>query len=76
LFTSRFSEAFLILKAQSVGLSLWLAPAVLVAMNVAYSLAAYPARVLSDCTDRRTILIAGFAVLVAADLVLAMTHGI
>ena len=45
-------------------------------MNVAYALAAYPAGVLSDCTDRRTILIAGFAVLVAADLVLAMTHGI
>ena len=77
LFTlARFSEAFLILKAQSVGLSLWLAPAVLVAMNVAYALAAYPAGVLSDRTDRRTILIAGFAILVAADVVLAMTHGI
>jgi MFS family permease len=77
LFTlARFSEAFLILKAQSVGLSLWLAPAVLVAMNVAYALAAYPAGVLSDRADRRTILVAGFAVLVAADVVLAMAHGI
>jgi MFS family permease len=77
LFTlARFSEAFLILKAQSIVLSLWLAPAVLVAMNVAYALAAYPAGVLSDCADRRTILIAGFAVLVAADVVLAMAHGI
>lgn len=77
LFTlARFSEAFLILKAQSVGLSLWLAPVVLVAMNLAYALAAYPAGVLSDRGDRRTILIAGFAVLVAADVVLAMAHGI
>jgi MFS family permease len=73
---ARFSEAFLILKAQSVGLSLWLAPAVLVAMNVAYAVAAYPAGVLSDWTDRRTILIAGFAVLVVADVVLAMAQGI
>ena len=73
---ARFSEAFLILKAQSVGLSLWLAPAVLVVMNLAYALAAYPAGVLSDRTDRRTILITGFAILVAADVVLATTHGI
>jgi MFS family permease len=45
-------------------------------MNVAYALAAYPAGVLSDRTDRRTILIAGFAILVAADVVLVMAHGI
>ena len=42
---ARFSEAFLVLRAQSVGLSVALVPAVLVAMNVAYALAAYPAGV-------------------------------
>src|SRR3954471_25033167 len=44
LFTlARFSEAFLILKASAEGLPLWLAPAVLVVMNLVYSVAAYPA---------------------------------
>jgi MFS family permease len=69
---ARFSDAFLILKAQSVGLSLWLVPGVLVVMNVAYALAAYPAGILSDRIDRSTILICGFAVLVAADIALAI----
>jgi MFS family permease len=73
---ARFSEAFLILKAQAVGLSLWLVPAVLVIMNIAYALAAYPAGVLSDRSDRRTILIVGFAVLLAADVALAMSNAI
>jgi MFS family permease len=73
---ARFSEAFLILKAQAVGLSLWLVPGVLVIMNVAYALAAYPAGVLSDRSDRRTILLIGFALLVAADVALAMSSGI
>ena len=44
---ARFSEAFLILKAESTGLSLAMVPMVLVLMNVAYALAAYPAGVLS-----------------------------
>jgi MFS family permease len=73
---ARFSEAFLILKTQTVGLSLFLVPAVLVVMNIAYALAAYPAGVLSDRSDRTSILIVGFAVLVAADVALAMAHGI
>ena len=45
---ARFSEAFLLLKAQSVGLAIALIPAVFVLMNVVYALAAYPAGVLSD----------------------------
>jgi MFS family permease len=57
-------------------LSLWLIPAVLVIMNVAYAVAAYPAGVLSDRRDRRTILIVGFAILVAADIALAMANSI
>lgn len=45
---ARFSEAFLILRAQSVGLPIALVPMVMVVMNVVYALAAYPTGVLSD----------------------------
>jgi len=73
---ARFSEAFLILRAQAVGLPVALVPLVLVLMNLVYSLAAYPAGAMSDRTDRVAILAAGFGLLVAADLVLAFTNGL
>ena len=73
---ARFSEAFLILQAQSVGLRVMLVPMVLVLMNVVYAVAAYPAGVLSDRANRITVLGLGFGILVAADLVLAFTSGI
>jgi MFS family permease len=69
---ARFSEAFLILRAQSVGLPIMLVPAVLVVMNVAYAIAAYPAGVASDRMNRTTLLIVGLVLLIAADLVLAL----
>ncbi|WP_082497907.1 MFS transporter [Pseudorhodoferax sp. Leaf267] len=68
---ARFSEAFLILRAESVGLPLMWAPAVLVVMGVAYALSAYPAGALSDRVSRTAVLSAGLVLLVAADLVLA-----
>src|SRR5258708_9442570 len=68
---ARFSEAFLILRAQNVGLSAMWAPAVLVGMNVAYALSAYPAGVLSDRLDRKGLLAAGLVLLAGADLALA-----
>jgi MFS family permease len=68
---ARFSEAFLILRAQNVGLPIMLVPAVLVVMNVVYALAAYPAGVASDRMNRTTLLVVGLVVLIAADLVLA-----
>jgi MFS family permease len=73
---ARFSEAFLILRAQAVGLPIVLVPMVLVMMNVAYALAAYPAGVLSDRFNRLTILLIGFALLIAADLTLAFSGGL
>jgi MFS family permease len=73
---ARFSEAFLILRAQAVGLPVMLVPMVLVLMNVVYALAAYPAGVLSDHANRTTILGLGFGLLVVADLVLAFTKGL
>jgi MFS family permease len=73
---ARFSEAFLILRAQSVGMPIALVPAVLVVMNVAYALSAYPAGILSDKVDRIAVLSAGFVILIAADLVLALAPGV
>jgi MFS family permease len=69
---ARFSEAFLVLRAQNVGLALALVPAVLVVMNLVYALAAYPAGVLSDRFGRGGILLLGCACLIVADLVLAL----
>ena len=45
---ARFSEAFLILRAQGLGLTLYLIPTVLMTMSLVYALAAYPAGKLSD----------------------------
>ncbi|MEH2542229.1 MULTISPECIES: MFS transporter [unclassified Bradyrhizobium] len=69
---ARFSEAFLVLRAQNVGVPIALVPAVLVAMNIVYALAAYPAGVISDRMNRTAVLASGILVLVAADIVLAL----
>src|ERR1700694_1604721 len=60
---ARFSEAFLILRAQNVGLSVMWVPAVLVGMNLVYALSAYPAGVLSDRLNRQGLLRAGVGLL-------------
>lgn len=73
---ARFSEAFLILRAQSAGLPPMWAPVVLVVMGVAYSLSAYPAGALSDRMRRLDVLLVGLALLIAADLVLAFVPGL
>jgi MFS family permease len=73
---ARFSEAFLILRAESAGLPPMWAPAVLVVMGLAYSLSAYPAGVLSDRMRRLDLLLVGLALLIAADLVLALVPGL
>jgi MFS family permease len=73
---ARFSEAFLVLRAQALGLPLALVPLVLVVMNVVYALSAYPMGVLSDRVDRKRMLMAGFGVLILADLVLAAAPNI
>ncbi len=73
---ARFSEAFLILRAEAAGLPIALAPLVLVVMNVVYALAAYPAGVLADRFDRITLVAIGFALLIGADLALAAAGGL
>jgi MFS family permease len=73
---ARFSEAFLLLRAQSVGLQLTLVPIVMVVMNVVYTFSAWPAGALSDRVDRYLVVAAGFATLILADLVLALGNGV
>ena len=69
---ARFSEAFLILRSQNVGVPVALVPAVMVVMNVIYALAAYPAGVLSDRIGRGGLLAIGIVCLIVADLILAL----
>ncbi len=69
---ARFSEAFLVLRAQNSGLGIAYVPLVMVVMSGVYTLAAYPAGVLADRLNRRSLLALGFAMLIAADIVLAM----
>ncbi|MBP7455890.1 MAG: MFS transporter [Ottowia sp.] len=72
---ARFSEAFLVLRAEQLGMALAAVPLVMVAMNVVYSLTAYPFGKLSDRVSHHGLLLAGLSVLVAADVVLAVsTH--
>jgi MFS family permease len=73
---ARFSEAFLLLRAQSVGLPVAVVPVVLVVMNIAYALTAWPAGALSDRIGRYGVVTVGFALLVLADLALAIGDGI
>jgi MFS family permease len=68
---ARFSEAFLVLRAQDVGLSLAYIPLVMVVMNLIYSGAAYPAGAAADRVSARGLLLLGLVLLVAADLALA-----
>ncbi len=73
---ARFSEAFLILRAQDLGLAIAYAPLVLVAMNVTYALVAYPAGKLADRVSRTNLLAAGTAFLIGADIALAFATGV
>jgi len=73
LFTlARFSEAFLVLRAQHSGVALAWVPLVMVAMNAVYALSAYPFGRLADRMDHRRLLALGLGVLIAADALLAV----
>ena len=75
LFTlARFSEGFLILKGIDIGLSEVMSPLTLAIFNLAYVALAYPAGALSDRMSPRAILMAGMAVLIAGNLVLAESN--
>lgn len=67
----KFSEAFLLLAAEHVGLAIALIPGVFVVMNLVYAASAYPFGRLSDVISRRLILALGVGFLIAADIILA-----
>ena len=69
---ARFSEAFLVLRAQQGGIPIALVPLVMVAMNLVYAASAYPFGKLSDKMSHAKLLALGLVVLIAADLVLAI----
>lgn len=69
---ARFSEAFLVLRAQQGGVPIALVPLVMVAMSLVYALTAYPFGKLSDRVSHTGLLALGLVVLIAADLVLAI----
>jgi MFS family permease len=69
---ARFSEAFLVLRAQDVGLPVGQVPWVMVVMNVFYAGSAYPLGAAADRVPPRLILLAGMVLLMAADGVLAL----
>ena len=71
---ARFSEAFLILRAQQGGLPIAATPLVLIGMNLVYALSAFPFGKLSDSASHVKMLAWGLALLIAADLVLAWSN--
>ena len=73
---ARFSEAFLLLRAQDVGLPIAQVPVTLVIMNVVYAISSFPAGAAADRIDRRTLLSLGVGVLIVADLLLATAGSI
>ncbi len=68
---ARFSEAFLVLKAQESGIAIALVPLVMVAMNLVYTLCAYPFGKLYDKIGGKPLLALSLMVLALADLTLA-----
>jgi MFS family permease len=72
---ARFSEAFLVLRAQNVGLATGAAPWVMVFMSVVYAAVAYPAGAAADRGHGPKLLSAGLVALIASDLVLANAGG-
>ncbi len=68
---ARFSEAFLVLRAQNVGMTIAWIPLVMVLMSIVYAMVAYPAGVLADRGRQRTLLSSGLLALIVADVILA-----
>lgn len=71
---ARFSEAFLLLRAENVGLKIHMVPSILIIMSVVYAVSAYPAGRLSDRIGRTGLIGAGLGVLIVSDLVLAVAE--
>ena len=73
---ARFSEAFLVIRAQQSGIPTAFVPLVMVAMSLVYSATAYPFGKLSDTMSHGRLLGASLAVLLVADIFLAHAEGL
>jgi hypothetical protein len=73
---ARFSEAFLVLRAQNAGLPITTAPLVMVVMSIVYALVSYPAGAAADRGHGPKLLAAGLLALIASDVALANANGI
>ena len=71
-----FSEAFLLLRSQEIGLKVSFIPVVFVVMNVAYAIVAVPFGHLADRGGFFILIVCGFLILVLADIILALTNSI
>ena len=69
-----FSEAFLLLRSQEIGLKVSFIPVVFVVMNVAYAIVAVPFGHLADRGGFFILIVCGFLILVLADIILALTN--
>ncbi|MBU0990988.1 MAG: MFS transporter [Proteobacteria bacterium] len=67
---ARFSEAFLLLRGKSVGVTPQIIPLILVIMNVCYALTAFPAGRLSDRIGRPGLMTGGLIILIISDMIL------
>ncbi|MGW8256170.1 MAG: MFS transporter, partial [Thermoguttaceae bacterium] len=73
---ARFSEAFLVLRAYDAGLDFAWAPLAFVVMNLTYFVSSYPFGRLADRMNRTALLAAGLALLIVADLILALANSL
>ncbi len=73
---ARFSEAFLVLRARDAGVALAAVPAVMVCMNIIFSVLAYPFGKLSDSMSHRRLLAFGIIVLFASNIMLSVNASI
>jgi MFS family permease len=71
---ARFSEAFLVLRAINVGMSIATAPIVMVIMSFTYAISAYPFGKLADSMSHSRLLMIGILLLIVADILLAINH--
>lgn len=72
---ARFSEAFLVLRAEQLGVVTSFVPLVMVVMNLVYALSAYPFGKLADSTSHARLLAWGLLTLVLSDVALAFAPG-
>ena len=71
---ARFSEAFLVLRANQGGLAMAWTPVVLISMNVVYAACAYPFGKLADQLPHTQFLGWGLLLLIGADALLAASN--